>query len=66
MLDLYRWQREQALVCEQRDWNNSHAYVTGKVPEKGGFGLRERVAEALRHLSFHLTPNREWSRDVAW
>lgn len=66
MLDLYRWQREQAVICEQRDWRNSHAYTMSKVAAKGELGLRGRMAHALRHASFHLTPNREWSRDVAW
>ena len=62
MLDLYRWQREQALASERRDWHNEHAYAMDKVAEKDELGLRERVAGALHALAFHLAPNTQWDR----
>lgn len=66
MLDLYRWQREQALASERLERRNNHAYVMEKRVKTDAFSPRVWLAGALYHLSFHLAPNHEWNRHVAW
>lgn len=65
MLDLYRWQREQALTSEQMERRNRHAYVMEKDHSTHESPVRERLAEKLHALAFHLAPNAQWSREAA-
>ncbi|HKV84629.1 MAG TPA: hypothetical protein VJN88_08735 [Ktedonobacterales bacterium] len=62
MLDLYRWQREQALASEQLERLNRHAYIMDNDEPAHEPHARERVAGALHALAFHLAPNTQWTR----
>lgn len=65
MLDLYRWQREQALASERMEWRNRHASMMEKNDTREQAPMRERLAGTLHTLAFHLAPNANWNREVA-
>lgn len=64
MLNMYRWQREQAVASELRERSNRHAYVMEKEEVAEDTHVSVRVAEKLHSLAFHLAPNTHWTREV--